>query len=328
MSITKKPKIQKIKAREILDSRGNPTVEVDVILSDGTLGRAQVPSGASTGENEALELRDGDKNRYLGKGVIKAVNNVNNIIAKKLKGIDASEQQKIDELMINLDGSQTKSNLGANAILGVSLAVCCASANFYKMPLYKYIRKLYCIKQKDYILPVPMMNVLNGGKHADNNVDLQEFMIVPAGAKNFSEALRYGTEVFHSLKSVLKSKGYTTAVGDEGGFAPNLSSNSEALELLIEAINKAGYKPAKDIFIALDPAASEFYNDFYILLGEKENKEKTSQQMVEFYQQLVDKYPIVSIEDGLAENDWEGWKLLTEKLAKKIQLVGDDIFVT
>ncbi len=328
MGITKKPKIQKIKAREILDSRGNPTVEVDVILSDGTLGRAQVPSGASTGENEALELRDGNKNRYLGKGVLKAVDNVNKIIAKKLKWMDASQQQKIDDLMIRLDGSETKSNLGANAILGVSLAVCCASANFYKIPLYKYIRKLYNIKQKDYILPVPMMNVLNGGKHADNNVDLQEFMIVPAGAKNFSEALRYGTEVFHSLKSVLKSKDYTTAVGDEGGFAPNLSSNSEALELLIEAINKAGYKPAKDIFIALDPAASEFYDDFYVLLGEEENKEKNSQQMIEFYQKLLDKYPIVSIEDGLAENDWDGWKLLTEKLGNKIQLVGDDIFVT
>lgn len=328
MKPTKKPKIQKIKAREILDSRGNPTVEVDVILSDGTLGRAQVPSGASTGENEALELRDGDKNRYLGKGVLKAVNNINNIIAKKLKNMDASEQQEIDELMIKLDGTETKSNLGANAILGVSLAVCCASANFYKMPVYKYIRKVYGIKEKDYVLPVPMMNVLNGGKHADNNVDLQEFMIVPAGAKNFSESLRYGAEVFHSLKAVLKTKGYVTAVGDEGGFAPNLSSNSEALELLIEAINKAGYKPGKDIFIALDPAASEFYDDVYVLLGEKENKEKTSQQMVEFYQQLVEKYPIVSIEDGLAEDDWEGWKLLTEKLGRKIQLVGDDIFVT
>lgn len=328
MKKLQKPKIQTVKAREILDSRGNPTVEVDVILSDGTLGRAQVPSGASTGENEALELRDGDKTRYLGKGVLKAVNNVNNIIAKKLKGVDASEQQKIDKLMIDLDGTKTKSNLGANAILGVSLACCCASANFYGLPLYKYIRNAYGIKEKDYILPVPMMNVLNGGKHADNNVDLQEFMIVPAGAKSFSEALRYGTEVFHSLKAVLKSKGYVTAVGDEGGFAPNLSSNEEALELLIEAITKAGYKPGKDIYIALDPAASEFYDDFYVLLGEKTNKEKNSQQMVEFYTQLVEKYPIVSIEDGLAENDWDGWKLLTEKLGKKIQLVGDDIFVT
>ncbi len=323
-----KPKIQKIKAREILDSRGNPTVEVDVILSDDTLGRAQVPSGASTGENEALELRDGDKNRYLGKGVLKAVNNINNIIAKKLKGFDASKQQEIDELMIKLDGTDTKSNLGANAILGVSLAVCTAAANYFKTPLYKYIRKIYGIKEKDYVLPVPLMNVLNGGKHADNNVDLQEFMIVPAGAKSFSEALRYGVEVFHSLKAVLKSKGYVTAVGDEGGFAPNLSSNSEALELLIEAINKAGYNPGKDIFIALDPAASEFYDDVYVLLGEKENKEKTSEQMVEFYSQLAEKYPIVSIEDGLAENDWDGWKLLTQKIGKKIQLVGDDIFVT
>ncbi|MCX7940694.1 MAG: phosphopyruvate hydratase [Endomicrobia bacterium] len=328
MNAVKKPKIQKVKAREILDSRGNPTVEVDVILSDGTLGRAQVPSGASTGENEALELRDGDKNRYLGKGVLKAVNNVNDIISKKIKNLDASEQQKIDNLMISIDGTETKSNLGANAILGVSLAVCCASANFYKMPLYKYIRKVYGIKEKDYILPVPLMNVLNGGKHADNNVDLQEFMIVPAGAKSFSEALRFGTEVFHSLKAVLKSKGYVTAVGDEGGFAPNLSSNEEALQLLVEAINKAGYKPGKDIFIALDPAASEFYDDLYVLLGEKENKEKTSEQMVEFYQKLIEKYPIVSIEDGLAEDDWDGWKLLTQKLGNKIQLVGDDIFVT
>ena len=323
-----KPKIQKIKAREILDSRGNPTVEVDVILQDGTLGRAQVPSGASTGENEALELRDGDKSRYLGKGVLKAVNNVNKIIAKKLKGLNASNQQEIDNLMIELDGTETKSNLGANAILGVSLAVCCASANFYKIPLYKYIRKIYGIKEKEYILPVPMMNVLNGGKHADNNVDLQEFMIVPSGAKSFSEALRYGTEVFHSLKAVLKTKGYVTAVGDEGGFAPNLSSNTEALDLLIEAIKKAGYEPGKDIYIALDPAASEFYDDVYVLLGEKENKEKTSQQMVEFYEKLLEKYPIVSIEDGLAESDFEGWKILTERLGKKIQLVGDDIFVT
>ncbi len=324
----RKPKIQKIKAREILDSRGNPTVEVDVILQDGTLGRAQVPSGASTGENEALELRDGDKSRYLGKGVLKAVNNVNTIIAKKLKGLDASKQQEIDKIMIELDDTETKSNLGANAILGVSLALCCASANFYKMPLYKYIRKVYGIKEKDCILPVPMMNVLNGGKHADNNVDLQEFMIVPAGAKSFSEALRYGAEVFHSLKAVLKTKGYVTAVGDEGGFAPNLSSNSEALDLLVEAIKKAGYQPGKDIYIALDPAASEFYDDVYVLLGEKENKEKTSQQMVEFYEKLLENYPIVSIEDGLAEDDWDGWKILTERLGNKIQLVGDDIFVT
>ncbi len=323
-----KPKIQKIKAREILDSRGNPTIEVDVILSDGTLGRAQVPSGASTGENEALELRDGDKNRYMGKGVLKAVNNVNNIIAKKLKGMDASKQQEIDNLMIQLDGTKTKSNLGANAILGVSLACCCASANFYNLPLYKYIRKVYGIKEKEYVLPVPMMNVLNGGKHADNNVDLQEFMIVPAGKKSFSESLRCGVEVFHSLKAVLKTKGYITSVGDEGGFAPNLSSNEEALELLVEAITKAGYTPGKDVFIALDPAASEFYDDFYVLLGEKTDKEKTSQQMVEFYEKLVEKYPIVSIEDGLAEDDWDGWKLLTEKLGSKIQLVGDDIFVT
>lgn len=322
-------KIKNITGREILDSRGNPTVEVDVLLSDGSFGRAAVPSGASTGENEALELRDGDKNRYLGKGVQKAVKNVNNIIAKKLKGMDATKQQLIDETMLKLDGTEFKSKLGANAILGVSLAVCRAAANSFGLPLYEYIRKSYSIKEKKYVLPVPMMNILNGGKHADNNVDLQEFMVVPAGAKSFKEGLRYGAEVFHNLKQVLKAKGYNTAVGDEGGFAPNLGSNAEAVEVIIEAINKAGYEPGKDVFIALDPAASEFYEDGrYILKGEPQEQEKSSSQMVEFYKNLVNKYPVISIEDGMSEKDWDGWKMLTEDLGSKIQLVGDDIFVT
>lgn len=322
-------KIKNITGREILDSRGNPTVEVDVLLSDGSFGRAAVPSGASTGENEALELRDGDKNRYLGKGVQKAVKNVNNIIAKKLKGMDATKQQLIDETMLKLDGTEFKSKLGANAILGVSLAVCRAAANSFGLPLYEYIRKSYSIKEKKYVLPVPMMNILNGGKHADNNVDLQEFMVVPAGAKSFKEGLRYGAEVFHNLKQVLKAKGYNTAVGDEGGFAPNLGSNAEAVEVIIEAINKAGYEPGKDVFIALDPAASEFYEDGrYILKGEPQEQEKSSSKMVEFYKNLVNKYPVISIEDGMSEKDWDGWKMLTEDLGSKIQLVGDDIFVT
>jgi enolase len=321
-------KIKDVIAREILDSRGNPTVEVDVILTDGTMGRAAVPSGASTGENEALELRDGDKKRFLGKGVTKAVKNVNTIIAKKLKGMDVTNQQLIDETMIKLDGTEFKSNLGANAILGVSLACCRAGANLFQMPLYDYIRKTYSIKEKEYVLPVPMMNILNGGAHADNNVDLQEFMVVPAGAKSFKEALRYGAEVFHNLKQVLKSKGYNTAVGDEGGFAPNLSSNSEAVEVILEAIKKAGYKDGEEIFIALDPAASEFYEEKYVLEGETSEKEKTSSEMVEFYKSWVEKYPIISIEDGMSEKDWSGWKLLTSQLGKKIQLVGDDIFVT
>jgi len=322
-------KIKSVIGREILDSRGNPTIEVDIILSDGTMGRAAVPSGASTGENEALELRDGDKKRFLGKGVLKAVKNINDVIAKKIKGMDVTNQQLIDETMIKLDGTEFKSKLGANAILGVSLAVCRAAANVLGLPLYDYIRKVYSIKVKDYILPVPMMNILNGGAHADNNVDLQEFMIVPAGAKSFKEALRYGAEVFHNLKQVLKSKGYNTAVGDEGGFAPNLSSNAEAVEVILEAIEKAGYKSGKEIFIALDPAASEFYEDGkYILDGEPENKEKTSSEMVEFYKQWVEKYPVISIEDGMSEKDWSGWQLLTQSVGKKIQLVGDDIFVT
>lgn len=314
-----------IHAREILDSRGNPTVEVDVTLESGAFGRAAVPSGASTGTNEALELRDGDPKRYLGKGVTKAVENVNEIIGPKLIGMDAADQVNIDHTMIELDGSTNKSNLGANAILGVSLAVAKASANDLNIPLYKYIGGTNAKN-----LPLPMMNFLNGGKHADNNVDLQEFMIMPAGADTFAECLRMGAEVFHSLKSVLKSKGYNTAVGDEGGFAPNLESNEEALELIVEGIMKAGYEPGKDIFIALDPAASEFYDEkdkIYNLAAEKKPK-KSSEDMVKFYSKLIEKYPIISIEDGMAESDWEGWKLLTDELGSKVQLVGDDLFVT
>ncbi len=322
-------RIKNIVGREILDSRGNPTVEVDVILTDNTIGRAAVPSGASTGEKEALELRDGDKKRYLGKGVLKAVKNVNTILAKKLKGMDVTKQQLIDETMLKLDGTEFKSNLGANAILGVSLAVCRAAAGSYDLPLYEYIRKTYSVvKEKKYVLPVPMMNILNGGAHADNNVDLQEFMVVPAGAKSFKESLRYGAEVFHNLKQVLKTKGYNTAVGDEGGFAPNLKSNSEAVEVIMEAIDKSGYVAGKDVFIALDPAASEFYEEKYVLEGEPENKEKNSSEMVNFYKLWVEKYPIISIEDGMSEKDWSGWKMLTEQLGEKIQLVGDDVFVT
>ena len=311
-------------AREILDSRGNPTVEVDVILEDGSMGRAAVPSGASTGEHEAVELRDGDKGRYLGKGVQKAVNNVNEIIADEIIELDATEQVYIDKLLCELDGTPNKSKLGANAILGVSMAVCKAAANSLEMPLYQYIGG-----PNAKTLPVPMMNILNGGSHADNNVDLQEFMIMPAGADNFAEALRMGAEVFHTLKSVLKKKGYSTSVGDEGGFAPNLSSNEEALQVIVEAIEKAGFKPGKDLFIALDPAASEFYDaekKKYVLASEK--RKLSSKEMVAYYAKLVETYPIVSIEDGMAEDDWDGWKLMTDALGAKIQLVGDDLFVT
>lgn len=316
-------KIKKIHGREILDSRGNPTVEVDVILEDGSFGRAAVPSGASTGEHEAVELRDGDKSRYLGKGVTKAVGNVNKEIASKVVGMDALEQWIIDKALINLDGTENKSRLGANAILGVSLALCKAAAGSKKLSLYKYIGG-----EKANILPIPMMNILNGGGHADNNVDLQEFMIMPVGARNFKEALRMGSEVFHNLKGILKLKKLSTAVGDEGGFAPDLKSNEEAIDVILEAIGKAGYKAGKDIFIALDPAASSFFkNGKYILEAEKK-KENSSDDMIEFYSRWVDKYPIVSIEDGLAEDDWDGWKKFTEKLGKKIQLVGDDLFVT
>jgi len=316
-------KIKTLHGREILDSRGNPTVEVDIILEDGSFGRAAVPSGASTGEHEAVELRDGDKSRYLGKGVTKAVKNVNVEIASKVKGTDACEQEKIDKTLIELDGTENKSRLGANAILGVSIASCKAAANSKKMSLYKYIGG-----EKANILPIPMMNILNGGEHADNNVDLQEFMIMPIGAPNFREALRMGSEVFHNLKSILKSKKLSTAVGDEGGFAPNLQSNEEAVGVILEAIEKAGYKKGKDIFIALDPAASTFFkNGTYTLEAEKK-KRNSADDMVEFYSRWVKSYPIVSIEDGLAEDDWDGWKNLTEKLGPKIQLVGDDLFVT
>ena len=315
--------IVEIKAREILDSRGNPTIEVDVYLESGAMGRAAVPSGASTGENEASELRDKDETRYLGKGVLKAVENVNNIIADELEGWDALDQVGIDRFLIQLDGTPNKSRLGANAILGVSLAVAKAAANHLGLPLYRYIGGVNA-----KVLPVPLMNILNGGKHADNNVDIQEFMIVPVNAPSFSEALRMGVEVFHALKSVLKSKGYNTAVGDEGGFAPNLKSNIEAIEVILEAIEKSGYKAGKDVFLALDPAASEFYEDGKYIFFKSDKSEKTPEQMVKFYEELVKQYPIISIEDGMSEHDWEGWRMLTEALGEKIQLVGDDIFVT
>ncbi|MEA4891389.1 MAG: phosphopyruvate hydratase [Peptococcaceae bacterium] len=314
--------ITDVYAREILDSRGNPTVEAEVLLEDGTLGRAAVPSGASTGVHEAVELRDGDKSRYLGKGVLEAVTNVNTIIGPTLIGLDVTQQATIDQLMIDLDGTPNKSRLGANAILAVSLACAKAAAAYLGLPLYRYIGGTNA-KQ----LPVPMMNILNGGKHADNNVDIQEFMVVPAGAGSFAEALKMGTEVFHNLKSVLKSKGYNTAVGDEGGFAPSLSSNEEALAVIVEAIRLAGYEPGKDCFLALDTAASEIYKDgSYMLAGE--NKTLSAAEMVEFYAGLAERYPIISIEDGLAEDDWAGWEMLTKKLGKKLQLVGDDLFVT
>lgn len=311
-------------AREILDSRGNPTVEVDVTLEGGAMGRAAVPSGASTGEHEAVELRDGDAARYKGKGVLQAVKNVNDVIADEVIGEDATEQTLIDKILIELDGTPNKAKLGANAMLAVSLATAKAAAEAFGLPLYQYIGG-----SNAKVLPVPMMNILNGGMHADNNVDLQEFMIMPAGAPNFAEALRMGTEIFHTLKGVLKKKGYNTAVGDEGGFAPDLKSNEEALQVIMEAIEKAGYKAGQEIFIALDPASSSFYlteEKLYNLASE--NKKLTSAQMVDYYANLVAKYPIASIEDGLAEDDWDGWKLMTDKLGSKIQLVGDDLFVT
>jgi len=311
--------------REILDSRGNPTVEVEVQLESGIIGRAAVPSGASTGEHEAVELRDGDKKRYLGKGVLKAVENVNDKIADELIDFDAVDQIAIDNLLIQLDGTPNKSELGANAILGVSLACAKAAAETLGLPLFQYIGGVNA-----KTLPVPMMNILNGGSHADNTVDFQEFMIVPHGAETFAEALRMGAETFHSLKSVLKSKGYSTSVGDEGGFAPNLKSNEETLEIILSAIEKAGYKPGEHISLALDVAASEMYNkekNVYQFF-KSDKSEKTAEEMVDIYLKLVDKYPIISIEDGLDENDWKGWKLMTDKLKNKIQLVGDDIFVT
>jgi len=311
--------------REILDSRGNPTVEVEVQLESGIIGRAAVPSGASTGEHEAVELRDGDKKRYLGKGVLKAVENINDKIADELIDFDAVDQIAIDNLLIQLDGTPNKGELGANAILGVSLACAKAAAETLGLPLFQYIGGINA-----KTLPVPMMNILNGGSHADNTVDFQEFMIVPHGAETFAEALRMGTETFHSLKSVLKSKGYSTSVGDEGGFAPNLKSNEETLDIMMTAIEKAGYKPGDEISFALDVASSEMYNkekNVYSFF-KSDKSEKTAEEMVEIYAKLVDKYPIISIEDGLDENDWKGWKLLTDKLGKKIQLVGDDLFVT
>ncbi len=314
--------ITDVYAREIMDSRGNPTVEVEVYLEDGTIGRAAVPSGASTGQFEAVELRDSESPRYLGKGVLQAVANVNDIIGPAILGFDASEQVAIDGLMIELDGTPNKEKLGANAILGVSMAVARAAAESYDLPLFQYLGGTNAKE-----LPVPMMNILNGGAHADNNVDIQEFMIMPIGATSFMEALRYCAEVYHTLKGVLKAKGLATGVGDEGGFAPNLGSNEEALQVITEAIEKAGLVVGKDIVFAIDAASSEFYKDGkYHLAGE--GKVKTSAEMVEYYAELCEKYPIYSIEDGLAEEDWEGWKLLTERLGKTVQLVGDDLFVT
>jgi enolase len=315
--------ITEVHGREILDSRGNPTVEVEVVLESGALGRAAVPSGASTGEREALELRDGDKSRYLGRGVTKAVENVNETIAQEVEGLEASSQAELDQILVELDGTPDKSRLGANALLGVSLAVAKAAADEIGLPLYRYLGGVNA-----KVLPAPMMNILNGGKHADNTVDLQEFMIMPLGADRFSEALRMGAEVFHALRGVLRKKGYNTAVGDEGGFAPDLRSNEEAIQLILTAVEQAGYRPGSDIFLALDPAASEFYTDGrYVLEGEG-GKRLTSDEMVEFYARWVKQYPIVSIEDGMAENDWDGWAALTRRLGGQVQLVGDDLFVT
>ena len=315
--------ILEITGREILDSRGNPTVEVEVLVEGGYVGRAAVPSGASTGEHEAIELRDGDPGRYLGKGVRKAVANVNDRIAPEVVGMDVLDQLAIDKLLLELDGTPNKSSLGANAILGVSLACAKAAANYLGLPLYRYIGGLYAHR-----LPVPLMNILNGGKHADNNVDIQEFMVVPWGAKTFADALRMGTEVFHHLKAVLKEKGYNTSVGDEGGFAPDLSSNEEALSLIVAAIERAGYAPGEEVAIAIDAAASEFYQEGKYRLEAEREPEKSASELISFYEGLLDRYPICSIEDGLAEDDWEGWKELTERLGGRVQIVGDDLFVT
>lgn len=321
--------IEEIKALEVLDSRGNPTVQVEVITEEGTNGVAMVPSGASTGSFEAVELRDGDKSRYLGKGVLKAVENVNKIIAKELEGMNVFEQAEIDKKLIEIDGTENKGKLGANATLGVSLAVARAAANSLGMSLYKYIGGVNA-----KTLPVPMMNILNGGKHADNTVNIQEFMIMPVGAKSFSECLRMSAEIYHTLKKVLKAKGLATGVGDEGGFAPNLSSDEEALKLIVEAISKAGYKPGEDVVLALDVASTEMYDEAKKIGKEgcyyfwKTEELKTEDEMIEYLEDLANKYPIISIEDGLAEEDWEGWRKLTEKLGNKLQLVGDDLFVT
>ncbi|MDQ3220795.1 MAG: phosphopyruvate hydratase [Acidobacteriota bacterium] len=315
--------IEQVWAREIMDSRGNPTIEAEVILEDGTHGRAAVPSGASTGENEAVELRDGDDGRYLGRGVLKAVENVNEKISRELEGLDALDQTLIDETMITLDGTENKSELGANAILAVSLANARAASSFLELPLYRYIGGANA-----KTLPVPMMNILNGGAHADNNVDFQDFMVMPVGAESFAEALRMGAEIFHNLKSVLKSRGYSTGVGDEGGFAPNLKSNEEAVETILEAIGKAGYNAGENVMLALDPAASEFYKDGSYAFKKSDNRKLSSEEMAAYWTDWCEKYPIISIEDGMAENDWEGWKNLTNLVGKKVQLVGDDLFVT
>jgi enolase len=316
--------IEYVEAREILDSRGNPTVEVDVILEDGSMGRAAVPSGASTGEHEAVELRDGDK-RYMGKGVLKAVQNVNNNIVAEIVGLDALDQVDIDRTMIELDGTENKSKLGANAILGVSMAVARAAADYLGLPLFKYLGAYHACT-----LPVPMANIINGGAHADNSVDFQEFMVMPVGAPSLKEGVRMLAEIFHNLKAVLKGKGYSTAVGDEGGFAPNLKSNEEAIDVILESIGKAGYKAGNDVFIALDPASSEFYDKSKgkYVFKKSDKRELSSQEMADYWADWAGKYPIISIEDGMDENDWEGWKYLTDKIGKKVQLVGDDLFVT
>lgn len=316
-------RITGVHGREILDSRGNPTVEVEVYLESGAMGRVAVPSGASTGENEAVELRDGDANRYQGKGVLKAVKNVNDVIAPELMGMDAVGQRELDQFLIELDGTKTKGKLGANAILGVSLACAKASAQALGQSVFRYIGGTNA-----RVLPVPMMNIINGGVHADNTVDVQEFMVVPTGASCFSEALRMGVETFHALKEVLKQQGMNTAVGDEGGFAPNLGSNVEAIEVILKAIKKAGYKAGKDLWIALDPAASEFYSDSKYTMLAEDTPKKSTQAMIEFWEDWIDRYPVLSIEDGLAENDWSGWKKLTDRMGDRVQLVGDDLFVT
>lgn len=316
-------RIRAIKAREILDSRGNPTIETEIEIESGVCARAAVPSGASTGKHEALELRDGDKKRYLGKGVLKAVKNVSEIIAPKLIGWEITAQRAIDEFLIELDGTPNKQKLGANAILSVSLAVAKVAAKALKIPVYRYLGGINANR-----LPVPLINILNGGSHADNNVDIQEFMIVPAGAKSFRDALRMSAEIFHNLKAILKKRGLSTAVGDEGGFAPDLKSNEQAIEFIMESIEKAGYKAGKEIYLALDVAASELYEDGKYVFKKSDKSKKTSDQLIEFYINLIDKYPIISIEDGLAEDDWKGWENLTRELGKRIQLVGDDIFVT
>lgn len=315
--------IETVWAREILDSRGNPTIEAEVVLESGVSGRAAVPSGASTGEHEAVELRDDDASRYLGKGTLKAVENVNEKIAYELEGIDALDQTLVDQTMLDLDGTENKSNLGANALLAVSLATARAAAAILEVPLYRYLGGTNA-----KTLPVPMMNILNGGAHADNNVDFQEFMVLPVGAESFAEGLRCGAEIFHNLKSVLKSRGYSTSVGDEGGFAPNLKSNEEAVETILEAIEKAGYKAGEDVMIALDPAASEFFKDGKYIFKKSDKRELTPIEMADYWIDWTKKYPIISIEDGMAENDWDGWKYLTDEVGKKIQLVGDDLFVT